>query len=45
MKRYGKPEDLLGALLWLFSPGRVRHRRGHPVDGGFSPIVVSERMR
>jgi NAD(P)-dependent dehydrogenase (short-subunit alcohol dehydrogenase family) len=37
MGRFGKPEDLLGAVLWLLSPasefvtGIVV-----PVDGGFS---------
>jgi len=37
MKRYGVPEDLLGAVLWLLSPasafvtGTVI-----PIDGGFS---------
>ncbi|MEW6668959.1 MAG: SDR family oxidoreductase [Thermodesulfobacteriota bacterium] len=37
MKRYGVPEDLLGALLWLFSPG-AEFVTGAviPVDGGFS---------
>jgi NAD(P)-dependent dehydrogenase (short-subunit alcohol dehydrogenase family) len=37
MNRFGKPEDLLGAVLWLLSPasefvtGIVI-----PIDGGFS---------
>jgi predicted amino acid dehydrogenase len=37
MKRFGVPEDLLGALLWLFSPG-AEFVTGAviPVDGGFS---------
>jgi NAD(P)-dependent dehydrogenase (short-subunit alcohol dehydrogenase family) len=37
MKRFGKPEDLLGALLWLLSPG-AQFVTGAviAVDGGFS---------
>jgi NAD(P)-dependent dehydrogenase (short-subunit alcohol dehydrogenase family) len=37
MKRFGNPEDLLGTLLWLFSPG-AEFVTGAviPVDGGFS---------
>jgi NAD(P)-dependent dehydrogenase (short-subunit alcohol dehydrogenase family) len=37
MKRFGVPEDLLGALLWLLSPG-AEFVTGAviPVDGGFS---------
>lgn len=37
MKRFGNPEDLLGALLWLFSPG-AEFITGAviPIDGGFS---------
>ena len=33
-----RPEDLIGALLWLVSDEAVgfRDRHGHPVDGGFS---------
>jgi NAD(P)-dependent dehydrogenase (short-subunit alcohol dehydrogenase family) len=37
MKRFGKPEDLIGALLWLLSPG-AQFVTGAviAVDGGFS---------
>jgi NAD(P)-dependent dehydrogenase (short-subunit alcohol dehydrogenase family) len=37
MKRFGKPEDLLGAVLWLLSPA-AEFVTGAviPIDGGFS---------
>ena len=37
MKRFGNPDDLLGAIFWLFSPG-AEFVTGAviPVDGGFS---------
>ena len=37
MRRFGNPDDLLGALLWLLSPG-VEFVTGTvvAVDGGFS---------
>jgi NAD(P)-dependent dehydrogenase (short-subunit alcohol dehydrogenase family) len=35
--RFGKPEDLLGALLWLISPAAVFVTGAViPIDGGFS---------
>ncbi len=38
MERYGKPEDLTGALLWLVSDSAAGFVTGTviPVDGGFS---------
>jgi NAD(P)-dependent dehydrogenase (short-subunit alcohol dehydrogenase family) len=37
MKRFGIPEDLVGAMLWLLSPA-AKFVTGIvvPVDGGFS---------
>jgi NAD(P)-dependent dehydrogenase (short-subunit alcohol dehydrogenase family) len=37
MGRFGKPEDLVGAVLWLLSDGAsFVHGAVIPVDGGFS---------
>ncbi len=38
MGRFGKPEDLIGALLWLVSPAAAGFVTGTviPVDGGFN---------
>ncbi len=37
MNRFGTPEDLIGAVLWLLSPaGRFVHGAVIPIDGGFS---------
>jgi NAD(P)-dependent dehydrogenase (short-subunit alcohol dehydrogenase family) len=37
MKRFGKPEDLLGTVLWLVSPASAFVTGVVvPVDGGFS---------
>ena len=37
MNRFGTPEDLIGAVLWLFSPaGAFVHGAVIPIDGGFS---------
>ncbi len=37
MGKYGKPEDLLGATLWLLSPASsFVHGAVIPIDGGFS---------
>jgi len=37
MKRFGNPEDLVGIVLWLVSPGAsFVHGVVIPVDGGFS---------
>ncbi|MBN1105179.1 MAG: SDR family oxidoreductase, partial [Deltaproteobacteria bacterium] len=37
MKRFGNPDDLLGALFWLLSPGSEFVTGAIiPVDGGFS---------
>ncbi|MNR68042.1 putative oxidoreductase UxuB [compost metagenome] len=37
MRRFGKPEDLLGTLLWLADSDMSRFVTGTtiPVDGGF----------
>jgi NAD(P)-dependent dehydrogenase (short-subunit alcohol dehydrogenase family) len=37
MKRFGKPEDLLGVLLWLIDPEQSGFVTGVtiPIDGGF----------
>jgi NAD(P)-dependent dehydrogenase (short-subunit alcohol dehydrogenase family) len=37
MRRFGKPEDLLGTLLWLVDEERSAFVTGItvPVDGGF----------
>jgi NAD(P)-dependent dehydrogenase (short-subunit alcohol dehydrogenase family) len=37
MRRFGNPEDLLGAVLWLLSPA-AEFVTGAviPIDGGFS---------
>jgi hypothetical protein len=37
MRRFGEPEDLLGALLWLVDDTTSRFVTGItvPVDGGF----------
>lgn len=37
MNRFGTPEDLIGAVLWLLSPaGAFVHGAVIPIDGGFS---------
>jgi NAD(P)-dependent dehydrogenase (short-subunit alcohol dehydrogenase family) len=37
MNRFGAPEDLIGAVLWLLSPaGAFVHGAVIPIDGGFS---------
>jgi len=37
MNRFGAPEDLIGAVLWLLSPaGEFVHGAVIPIDGGFS---------
>lgn len=37
MNRFGNPEDLIGAVLWLLSPaGEFVHGAIIPIDGGFS---------
>ena len=37
MGRFGEPEDLVGAALWLASPGaEFVHGAVIPIDGGFS---------
>jgi NAD(P)-dependent dehydrogenase (short-subunit alcohol dehydrogenase family) len=37
MSRFGTPEDLIGAVLWLLSPaGAFVHGAVIPIDGGFS---------
>jgi NAD(P)-dependent dehydrogenase (short-subunit alcohol dehydrogenase family) len=40
MKRFGEPEELLGAVLWLLSPASA-FVTGIvvPVDGGFSAFA------
>jgi NAD(P)-dependent dehydrogenase (short-subunit alcohol dehydrogenase family) len=40
MKRFGEPEDLLGAVLWLLSPASA-FVTGIvvPIDGGFSAFA------
>jgi NAD(P)-dependent dehydrogenase (short-subunit alcohol dehydrogenase family) len=37
MGRFGNPEDLIGTVVWLLSPGAAFvHGIVVPVDGGFS---------
>jgi NAD(P)-dependent dehydrogenase (short-subunit alcohol dehydrogenase family) len=42
MARFGKPEELAGALLWLAAPRASSFVTGHNVvvDGGFSAVTI-----
>ena len=41
MKRYGRPEELVGAVLWLFSDAASFVTGAEiPVDGGFSAMTI-----
>ena len=41
MRRYGKPEELLGAVLWLFSDASSFVTGAEiEVDGGFTAMTI-----